>query len=192
MNEKSKSSQRTRSIGFAVLVGAVVVVVAALVLVKAFLIGTYRIPQNGMYPGLPSGSFLFALKKPYDHPANVRRGDIVIFLRDEKTGSYTYIWRVVGLPGETVETSGWGLKVNGHVVQRRRVGERDGKSIFHERIGDASYEIALSESPAHEPPDVSITVPAGHFFVMGDNRLEAMDSRYFGAIPFESIVGKKL
>lgn len=192
MNEKSRPRQRSRSIVVAVLVGAAFVVVAALLLTAAFFFKTYRIPQNGMYPGLPSGSFILTSKKPYTHPENVRRGDIVIFLRQENGNSYTYIWRVIGLPGETVEASGWGLKVNGHVVERWRIGQKNGRTLFDERIGEASYQIALADSPEHQPPDVSVTVPTGHFFVMGDNRLEARDSRSFGAIPFESIVGKKL
>ncbi|WP_313912710.1 signal peptidase I [Tahibacter sp.] len=192
MNDQRKSRRRLSYVLAATAAGVVVLVVVALVLVRVFFIKTYHIPQNGMYPGLPSGSFLFALKRPYAYPESVRRGDIVIFRRDEETGSYLYIWRVIGLPGDTIQTSGWGLRVNGHVVQRWRDGERDGKSIFYEQVGEASYKIALDESPTHEPPDVSTTVPAGHFFVMGDNRFEAKDSRYFGAIPFDSIVGKKL
>jgi signal peptidase I len=58
--------------------------------------------------------------------------------------------------------------------------------------GDASYEIALVTSPRTPPPDVSLTVPPDQFFVMGDNRFNAVDSRYFGPISFNSIIGKKL
>jgi len=77
-------------------------------------------------------------------------------------------------------------------VQRERLRELDGKTIFREQIGEASYEIALGQSQSPQIPNASVTVPEAHFFVMGDNRFDAWDSRKFGPIPFNSIIGKKL
>jgi signal peptidase I len=159
---------------------------------RTFFIGYYRIPQDGMYPGLASGSIVFAAKRPYSAAANVKRGDIVIFVREENGQPYIFIWRVIALPGETIEASGESLAINGQAVQRRRIRAVDDKTIYQEQIGDASYEVAFETSPHSRPPDVSIRVPSDQFFVMGDNRLEARDSRYFGPILFSSIVGKKL
>jgi signal peptidase I len=82
------------------------------------------------------------------------------------------------------------LTINGQPVQRQRIRETDGRTIYREEIGNASYEIAFEPSPDYRPPDTSLTVPADHFFVMGDNRFDARDSRYFGPISFRSIVGK--
>ena len=157
-----------------------------------FLIGYYRIPQNGMYPGLPAGSTLFALKRAYSNASSVKRGDVVVFVREENGQRYNYIWRVVALPGEKVQTSGEALTINGQSVQRQRLREADGKTVFREQIGSVGYEVAFDVSPRSEPPDSSVTVPADEFFVMGDNRFDARDSRYFGPIPFGSIIGKKL
>src|SRR3954462_6003746 len=84
--------------------------------IKVLFIGIYRIPQNGMYPGLPAGSRLFTARRAYSHPSSVKRGDIVVFVRQENGQSYNFIWRVVALPGEKVDTSGQSLTINGQPV----------------------------------------------------------------------------
>jgi len=170
---------------------AVVLVVVTILVLRMFFIGYYRVPQNGMYPTLPAGSILFTTKSPYSDTSKVKRGDIVVFVREEKGQRYDYIWRVIALPGEKVEASGDTLSINGQPVQRQRLRESDGKTIFKEQIGDVSYEIAFDKSPRTRPPDTAITVPPEQFFVMGDNRFDASDSRYFGPIPFTSIIGRK-
>lgn len=170
----------------------VIAALLALVVAKTLFIGYFVIPQNGMYPGMPSGSILFTAKRAYSDASSVKRGDIVVFVREENGRPYNYIWRVVALPGEKVEASGKSLAINGRAVKRQRVREADGKTVFREQIGDISYEIAFDQSPSSKPPDVSLTIPADQFFVMGDNRFGARDSRYFGPVPFSSIIGKKL
>ena len=175
-----------------ILVWSGIAVVLALVAIKAFLINYYRIPQNGMYPSLPAGSIVFTTKRPYSDTSSVKRGDIIVFVREENGQRYNYIWRVVAVPGERVETSGELLVINGQTVQRQRLREVDGKVVFREQIGDISYEVAFDQRPVDRPPDVSVTVPADQFFVMGDNRFGARDSRHFGPVPFTSIIGKKL
>jgi signal peptidase I len=176
----------------AVIAGLGVTAVISLAVLKVFFIGHYVIPQNGMYPSMPEGSRLFANKRAYADPADVKRGDIILFWREEKGARYVYIWRVIALPGETVEASGEALAINGQPFARQKVREADGKTIVQERIGEASYEVALDTAPRYTPPPVSITVPAGMFFVMGDNRFNAVDSRSFGPVPFTSIIGRKL
>jgi signal peptidase I len=175
-----------------VITRSIVAVLLLLLIVKTFFIGYYRIPQNGMFPGLPAGSTLFTSKLAYSNASCVKRGDVVVFIREENGQRYNFIWRVVALPGEKVETSGESLTINGQAVKRQQAREADGKTIFREQIGDVSYEVSFDTSPRYSPPDVSITVPPDHFFMMGDNRFDARDSRYFGPVPFSSIIGKKL
>jgi signal peptidase I len=172
--------------------GILLIILILVVVTKTFFINNYRIPQNGMYPTLPAGSTLFAWRHPYANVAAVKRGDIVIFPRVEDGRNYVYVWRVVALPGETVVTSGDSLTINGKPVTREHLRDADGKTIFREQNGDASYEIAIETSPASPEPDVSLTVPPDQVFVMGDNRLDARDSRYLGPIPVSSIIGKKM
>jgi len=171
---------------------SVVIVVLALLALKTFFIGYYRIPQNGMYPTLPAGSLMFTIKRPYSDISSVKRGDIVVFVREQNGGRYNYIWRVIGLPGDKVETSGESLMINGQPAARERLSDADGKSVFREQLGGVSYEIAFDPSAKERPPNVSMIVPSDHVFVIGDNRFNAFDSRRFGPIPFSSIIGKKL
>jgi len=170
------------------LIGILLVVL----IVKTFFIANYRIPQNGMYPTLPANSRLFVNKRAYSAPSSVKRGDIVIFVREEDGQKYHYIWRVIGLPGDKIETSGASLKINGRELERQRVREGQGKIIFREQAEGATYEIALDQNPERQLNEASVTVPPDYFFVMGDNRFNARDSRDFGPIAFASILGKKL
>jgi signal peptidase I len=165
---------------------------AVLLLGRSFLIDYYRIPQNGMSPGLPAGSLVFAYKLAYSAPSQVQRGDIIVFSRPVEGRPYNYIWRVIGLPGDKIEAAGESLSVNGQAVKRDRVREDADSVIFQEAVGDASYEICVKKAPENEPPDASLAVPPDSFFVMGDNRFGAVDSRYFGPIPFSTIIGRKL
>ena len=84
------------------------------------------------------------------------------------------------------------LSINGQTVKRQRIREANGKTVFREQVGEVSYEVAFESSPRYTPPDISITVPPEQFLVMGDNRFDARDSRYFGSISFASIIAKKL
>jgi signal peptidase I len=176
-------------------------VVIGIVLVATLLIGLivrakvfdwYRIPQNGMSPGLPAGSLFFVNKLAYSAPADVQRGDVVVFDRVQDGKHYTFVWRVIGLPGEAVEASGETLNVNGEPIQRKQLREEPDRVIYHERIGDAEYEVAYDRLPGKVPPDVQLTVPPDQFFLMGDNRYGALDSRMTGTVAFTAFLGKKL
>lgn len=172
--------------------GITIAIVLAFIAAKTFFIGFFTIPQNGMYPALPAGSRIFTSKRAYTNAASVQRGDIIVFQREDGDRHYNYIWRVIALPGEKVETSNDSLLINGRPVQRQRMSESGGKTIFREQIGDVSYEVSYDASSNTRPPNSSVIVPPDHFFVMGDNRFNALDSRYFGPISFGSILGKKL
>jgi len=172
--------------------GAIGALLVTISLSVPFFVGFYTIPQNGMSPSLPSGTFVLIAKRPYSSPSNVRRGDIIVFVREENGQHYKYIWRVIALPGEKVEAFGKSLAINGHVVKQQFIHDEHDKEVFREKIGGISYDVAFDRSPSYRPPNVSLTVPINQFFVMGDNRFNARDSRYFGPISFGSIIGKKL
>ena len=167
-------------------------VLVALIVTKAFFIGFYQIPQNGMYPSLPAGSRIFTSKRAYSQASKVQRGDIIVFVHEENGQRYNYIWRVVALPGERVEASGEALMIDGQPVRREHLRESGNMTIYREQASPIQYEVAFDSAARQRPPDTSVTVPPEHFFVMGDNRFNAVDSRYFGPISFTSILGRKL
>ncbi|HEV3255685.1 MAG TPA: signal peptidase I [Gemmataceae bacterium] len=175
-----------------VLAGITVLAIVAVVVVKTAVGWFYVIPQNGMYPNLPAGSRVFGLKRPYRDVSQVARGDIIMFERAQGGQRYLYIWRVVGLPGETVEVNDDRLLVNGKEVARERVRSEGAVEIYQEVCAGATYEVAYSPKlPAEIPASVRVRVPEDHLFVLGDNRHDAVDSRSFGPIPFSSVVAKK-
>ena len=174
----AKEHDRVRSLveWVAVIVGALVV---ALV-VKTFLFQAFFIPSASMEPTLEEGDRVLVNKLSYDLH-DIRRGDIVVFeLPPDKVGSdgiKDLIKRVIGLPGDVIET-------------------RDGVVYINDRRLDEPYlpEGTLTGDPANgnNPAIERQTVPEGTVFVMGDNRDNSHDSRYAdrGPIPIESVVGR--
>jgi len=142
---------------------------------------------------------------------NPERGDVVVF-RYPVEPSIDYIKRVVGVPGDVVEYRDKTLYLNGQRVEAERSGdyyEPDRSSYvgrYTESLGKVSHEILLNRQqrqsympianfPFRENCDytngsVRCTVPAGHYFMMGDNRDNSLDSRYWGFVPDDHIVGR--
>jgi signal peptidase I len=146
-----------------------------------------------MYPSLPAGSYLLVAPHPYRASSEVSRGDVVMFVRNENGAEYRYIWRVVGLPGDSVKAAGQAVAINGNELPKQAVREDGALAIFRETNGSASYEVAYPRvADGQEPPPASLTVPPNTFFLMGDNRYNARDSRYFGPIALEAIIGRKV
>ena len=134
--------------------------------VRPFVVEAFRIPSESMVPTLEVGDRLFVNKFIYRF-TEPERGDVVVFESLEREDE-DLIKRVVALPGDTVEVRDGTLYVNG---QARR------GSYINEEFPDRS-----SYGPK--------TVPEGHVFVMGDNRANSRDSRFFGPVPYENIEGE--
>jgi signal peptidase I len=150
-------------------VAIVVAALAVALLVKTFLIQAFFIPSLSMFPTLDEGDRVLVNKLSYDlHDVN--RGDMVVFDRPEgspESDIKDLIKRVVGLPGETIEA-------------------RDGVVYID---GDRLEEPYLEDGVRTDnlPPT---EVPDGYVFVMGDNRAGSADSRVFGPIEEDTIVGR--
>ncbi len=150
------------------MVGALVVAFV----VKTFLFQAFYIPSESMEPTLDIGDRVLVNKLSYE-AHDVNRGDLVVFERPPNDipigGDDTedLIKRVVGLPGETIEARDGDVYI-------------DGRRLEEPYLPD---DVATQNLPAQQ-------VPAGHVFVMGDNRNNSEDSRFFGAIDQDLIVGR--
>jgi signal peptidase I len=150
-------------------------------------------------------------KKIVDNNA-VKRGDVMVF-RYPVDPRQDYIKRVVGIPGDEVSYLNQKLSVNGQPVETKSLGEfYDEDSLryspqFSEKLGTVEHKILVdprrnayygpdpkrfpfAENCRYVPEGVTCKVPAGHYFMMGDNRDNSQDSRFWGFVPDENIVGK--
>jgi signal peptidase I len=161
---------------------AAIVVVAVLValVLRTFVVQTYFIPSGSMEPTLQIGDRILVDKLSY-HLHGVQRGDIVVFARpkDEDCGGTPVndlVKRVIGLPGETISA------VDGHV-------DINGKTLKEPWL---PFGTPTESVDTGEPYDLTAPykIPPGYYYVMGDNRTESCDSRYWGPIPKSLIVGK--
>ena len=168
-------------IGFLIVLGTV----------KFFVVDYFNVPQNGMYPAIPRDSTVWMYKLAYSQPADVKRGDIAIYQDRENGQLYNYIWRVVGLPGEQIQTKGDELIINGKHVTHIALRAEGENQIFREEHSDCQFEICI-EPQAKIPPDTDLTLGPDEFFLMGDNRHGAEDNRYKGPVKFGTFLGKKL
>ena len=143
----------------------------------------------------------------------IHRGDVVVF-RYPADPSVDYIKRVVGIPGDRVEYKGKRLTINGAPVAVQGNGYYSDAELnymrlptFSEKLGDRNHQMMIV--PAQPPVDLaqvrqfahrsnceynddgfSCAVPAGHYFMMGDNRDQSSDSRYWGFVPDDHIKGR--
>jgi signal peptidase I len=164
--------------------GIIVVVVAVLVavLLRAFVVQTFYIPSGSMEPTLQIGDRILVNKLSY-HIHGVDRGDIVVFARPatENCGGpqvNDLVKRVIGLPGDIISLSG------GYVYI-------DGKRLDENWLPSTEQGVTLAGPHGNSSNLVRpYRVPANDYFVMGDNRGDSCDSRFWGPISKSLIVGK--
>jgi signal peptidase I len=145
-----------------------VLVVAATFVLRVFVIQTFIIPSGSMLPTLQIGDRIIVDKVDY----HVHRGSIVVFKRPpaENCGGPPVpdlVKRVIGLPGETISSRGNTVLIDGRPLAE-------------------PWFAAVPLGPAI----ATQTIPAGHYFVMGDSRSDSCDSRYWGTVPASLIVGR--
>ena len=154
-------------------------------------IETVRVDGDSMQNTLQSGDFLIASKISYVI-GNPARGDIVILEPPHVCGdtSDDYIKRVVGLPGDNIE-------INAHVQPAELLVQPGGTGPW-DLVEEPYLPDAWEQGPdfpsagAADAVDQVLHIPAGDYFVMGDNRNESCDSRFFGLVPRQRIVAKAI
>jgi signal peptidase I len=192
------------------------------VVIRTFLFQPFNIPSPSMVNTLLVGDYLFVSKYSYGYSrhsfpfsfapidgrvwsAEPRRGDVAVFKlpADDETD---YIKRVIGLPGDRIQVRGGVLHINGQAVRRERAGtfqaRAPGSGPRGPLVDFTRYRETLPDGRTHDIIEFSdnssadntreYLVPAGHYFMMGDNRDDSLDSRFeaVGFVPAENFVGR--
>ncbi|PZQ62405.1 MAG: signal peptidase I [Phenylobacterium zucineum] len=197
------------------------VVVALLIagVLRTALFQPNTIPSDSMEPTLQTGDYLLISKWDYGWSRHSlpfapplfegrileqapRRGDVVVF-KLPRDPSVLYVKRILGLPGDRIRVAGGVLFINGRAVQRADLGPvRDPGAPdltvgrVRETLPDGRSFITFERGPGHEGDDTgTYVVPDGHYFGLGDNRDNSLDSRWpeavgVGFIPAENLVGR--
>ena len=173
---------------------SIVIAVILALFIRTFVVQAFKIPTGSMEENLLIGDHLLVNKfifGPAQTPVErallpvgtIKRRDIVVFKYPEEPDR-DFIKRVIGLPGETVELREKKVYINGKPLDEPYVHFLQSPGMESELHEVTSFDVRERYGP--------VTVPANHYFVMGDNRDNSQDSRYWGFLPRENIKGKAL
>lgn len=167
------------------------------------------VPSGSMRPTILEGELVFVNKLAYDLKVpftthrlalwgDPQRGDIVVCF--SPADGKRLVKRVIGLPGDRITVRGAQLRVNGAAVsyaapderwlRHLTVAEKRYGAVATESLGSAEHAVLATTSSSARLPDREYVVPAGDYFMMGDNRDRSFDSRFFGSISRKEIVGR--
>ncbi len=159
---KSKTRETIESLVIAIVLAAII---------RTFIVQAFKIPTGSMRPTLIEGDRILVNKFIYRFQ-DPRRGDVIVF-RYPENPRLAYIKRLVGLPEEELELD------DGNVII-------DGEAAEEEQVGGRFYYNRGPFGTADEP----IPIPADNYFVLGDNSANSRDSRYWGFVPRENLLGR--
>jgi len=173
---------------------SICVAVILALFVRTFVVQAFKIPTGSMENNLLIGDhllvnkFVFAptLTRAEDTllPIDpIRRGDVLVFKYPEDP-ERDFIKRVIGLPGETVELKEKKVYINGQPLEEPYVHFMFPVDSSSADLGEGGIDVRRSYGP--------VTVPEAHYFMMGDNRDNSQDSRYWGFMPRDYVKGKAL
>lgn len=169
---------------------------------RSFLVEPFQIPSASMVPTLQVGDYILVNKFSYGIRLPVfrtkvfdigepKRGDVMVFYPPHKNDQY-YIKRVIGLPGDVITYRNKTLYVNNEVVPQENMAVfpegNERYQVAMEQLGDKRF--LMQHRLSRRPQNFSVVVTPGHYFMMGDNRDNSLDSRAWGLVPEKDIVGK--
>ena len=165
---------------------AIIIAILIAVVVRTFIVQAYKIPSRSMLPTLLVGDhllvnkFIYGVKVPFLRNTiipvtNPQRGDIVVFIYPNDR-SKDFIKRVIGVSGDKIEIKNKIIFINGKQYS-------DAYGIYNDNI---TYPASMQPRDNYGP----VTVPNGSLFVMGDNRDESLDSRFWGFVDLKDVEGK--
>ena len=163
---------------------------------RTFIYEPYQIPSGSMIPGLQVGDFILVNKhsyglkinrigKPFAMASDPEYGDVVVFIPPHV--NVPYIKRLIGKPGDTIRYINKKLYINGDAIQQELI-SHDGIETFLQETYLKSIRIIRVQGGSASYPE-EFSVPADHYFVMGDNRDNSSDSRYWGFVPRDNFMG---
>ena len=165
-------------------------------ILRTFVYEPYQIPSGSMIPGLKVGDFILVNKHSYGLKVNrigdafalsadPEYGDVVVFIPPHV--NVPYIKRLIGKPGDTIGYLNKKIYVNGKAIQQEFISSTEEEIFLKETLGSADRIIRIVGGSASYPEE--FIVPANHYFVLGDNRDNSSDSRYWGFVPRENFMG---
>jgi signal peptidase I len=219
----ANEAKRAEDGGFLETVKVVVQALLIAVVVRTFLFQPFNIPSGSLIPTLLIGDYLFVSKYSYGYSkysipfspplfsgrvwgAEPMRGDIAVF-KLPRDNSTDYIKRVIGLPNDKVQMIDGIVHINGKPIKKELVGKTDVSAGAGYRDQATFYRETLPNGVSYTIQELDLygnklgrntqvfTVPPGHFFMMGDNRDNSLDSRDMssqgvGYVPFENFIGR--
>ena len=165
-------------------------------ILRTFMYEPYQIPSGSMIPGLQVGDFILVNKhsyglkvnrigRPFALASDPEYGDVVVFIPPHV--NVPYIKRLIGKPGDTIRYVNKKLYINGSPIDQELISLNGTETLLQETFLDSKRTIRLQGGSASYPEEFS--VPADQYFVMGDNRDNSSDSRYWGFVPRENFMG---
>lgn len=171
-------------------------VLGLIILAQLSLLAVMRpfvLPSGSMEPTILKGDHFFVLRRTF--AGDIRRGDLVSFRYPVDPRQF-FVKRVVGVPGDRVRLRDKQLFLNGHAVSEPYVEHTTGYiDAFHDNFPAGAPNVPhLFESAwkmlRENVKDGEVVVPPGNYFVLGDNRDNSLDSRHWGFVPYENMLGR--
>ena len=182
---------------------ALLSIIIVAIFIITFTVQPFRIPSASMVPTLLVGDFLLVDKQTADRdllplaPGKIQRGDVVVF-HFPANPSVHLVKRVIGLPGERLRMHDDQVFINGkslnepYAVYRPSPPDNYRDNFPRLTSTDPDVDSAWWMQLRHLEDHGELRIPAGHYFVLGDNRNNSEDSRYWGLVPAQFIIGKPL
>ena len=196
-------------------VEAIVIALCLALLIRTFIVQPFKIPSGSMIPTLLIGDhllvnkFIYGTKIPFMDirifpVEDIKRGDVIVFKfpgNDSVNKGVHYIKRAIGLPGDEVNIEGRDVYINGEKIKQVYEGNykyfEQGTEVttdkYIDTLSENIFDVIYKKSSINTTKgktNFPITIPEGNIFVLGDNRDNSYDSRFWGFVPIESISGK--